>query len=70
MNLVESIQRGISWLATPHYLNPHLEMQTRPIGRTALEMEIVSCAFAGGGATLKFPVAMLILPAGASPVRN
>ncbi|MCV7410728.1 hypothetical protein AWC05_02065 [Mycobacterium florentinum] len=70
MNLVESIHRGLNWLATPHYLEPHLEMETRPIGHTPLEMEIVYCAFAGGGATLKFPVTMMILPAGASPVRD
>lgn len=36
----------------------------------ALEMEVVSCRIAGGNTTLTFPVAMLILPSGSSPIRN
>ncbi|GLE53466.1 hypothetical protein [Mycobacterium montefiorense] len=70
MNLVDSIQRGLNWLATPHYLEPHLEMETRPIRQAPLEMEIVYCTLSRGSATLKFPVTMMILPTGASPVRN
>lgn len=70
MNLVESIQRGLNWLATPHYVKPHLDMETRPIRRTPLEMEVVYCTISGGNATLKFPVTMMILPMGSSPVRN
>jgi hypothetical protein len=70
MNLVESIQRGINWLATPHRLEPRLDMETRPIRPTPLEMEIVFCTISSGSAALKFPMSMLILPTGASPVRN
>ena len=70
MNLVESIQRGLNRLTTPHYLKPHLEMETRPIRQTPLELEIVYCTISSGSAALKFPVTMLVLPTGASPIRN
>lgn len=45
-------------------------METRPIAQLPLEMEIVYCTISGGGAALKFPLTMLFLPTGASPVRN
>jgi hypothetical protein len=70
MHLVESIQRGLNWLATPHYLEPRLDMETRRIRQTPLEMEVVYCTISGGNATLKFPVTMMILPTGSSPVRG
>jgi hypothetical protein len=70
MNLVESIQRGLNWLATPHYLEPRLDMETRPIRQTPLEMEVVYCTISGGNAMLKFPMTMMILPTGSSPVRS
>jgi hypothetical protein len=70
MNLVDSIHRGLNWLATPHYLKPRLDMETRPIRPTPLEMEIVFCTISSGNAALKFPMSMLILPTGASPVRH
>lgn len=70
MSVVESIQRGLNWLATPHHLEPHLEMETRPIAKLPLEMEIVYCTISGSGAALKFPLTMLFLATGASPVRN
>jgi hypothetical protein len=70
MNVVESIQRGLNWLATPHYLRTHLDMETRPLGQTGLELEIVSCTISTGTAVLKFPMTMLILPTGTSPIRN
>lgn len=70
MNLVQSIRRGLNWLATPHYLEPRLDMQTRPIGQTSLELEVVYGTISSGKATLKFPLTMLILPTGASPIRT
>jgi hypothetical protein len=70
MNLVESIQRRLKWLASPHYLRTRLDMETRPIQQMPLELEIVYCTISHGEAMLKFPVTMLILPTGSSPVRN
>jgi hypothetical protein len=70
MNLVESIQRGLNWLATPRYLRTHLEMETRPIQQMPLELEIVYCTITKGEAVLKFPMTLMILPKGTSPVRN
>jgi hypothetical protein len=70
MNLVQSIQRGLNWLATPHYLEPRLDMQTRPIRQTPLEMEVLYGTISSGNVTLKFPLAMLLLPTGASPIRK
>lgn len=70
MKLIESIERGLNWLATPHYLKPRLEMETRAIGQTPLEMEIVYCTITRGAAMVKLPLSMLILPTWASPVRN
>jgi hypothetical protein len=68
--VVESIQRGLNWLAAPHYLEPHLGMETRPIRQTPLEMEVVYCTISRGSAMLKFPMTMMILPTGSSPVSN
>ncbi len=43
MNLLESIERGLDWLATPKRLPGHLEMETQR-GRR-LELEVVSWRF-------------------------
>jgi hypothetical protein len=70
MNLVESLKRSLNWLATPHYIEPRLEMETRPFQRLPLELEIVFCSLSKGDATLKFPMTMMVLPKGSSPVRS
>jgi hypothetical protein len=71
MNLVESIERGLDWLATPKRLPGRLEMQTQRGKR--LEMEIVSFAIRmpiADGAMLRIPVFMMIMPAGSSPIQG
>ena len=71
MNLVESIERSLDWLATPKHLPGRLEMQTQR-GRR-LEMEIVSFAIhmpIAGGVMLRFPVFMMIMPVGSSPIQG
>jgi hypothetical protein len=70
MNLVESIERRLKWLASPHYLQARLDMETRPIQQMRLELEIVYCTISRGETMLKFPVTMLVLPTGSSPIRN
>jgi hypothetical protein len=71
MNLVQSIERGLDWLKTPKRLPGRLEMETQRGKR--LEMEVVSFAIrmpVAGGATLKFPVFVMIMPAGSSPIEG
>jgi hypothetical protein len=71
MNLVESIERGLDWLATPKRLPGRLEMQTQR-GRR-LEVEVVSFAIRTpitGDATLRIPVFLIILPVGSSPIQG
>jgi hypothetical protein len=71
MNLVESIERSLGWLTTPKGLPGRLEMQTQR-GRR-LEMEIVSFAIRmpiPGGAMLRIPVFMMIMPTGSSPIQG
>ena len=71
MNLVESIERGLEWLAAPKRLPGRLEMETQR-GRR-LELEVVSFtvrAPIAGGFTLKVPVFMMVLPRGSSPVQE
>ncbi|OBA58699.1 hypothetical protein A5647_19760 [Mycobacterium sp. 1100029.7] len=70
MNLVESLKRGLNWLTTPHYIEPRLDMETRPFRRMPLELEIVYCSISKGDATVKFPMTMMVLPKGSSPVQN
>jgi hypothetical protein len=70
MNLVESIERRLKWLASQHYLQARLDMETRPIQQMRLELETVYCTISRGETMLKFPVTMLILPTGSSPIRN
>lgn len=70
MNLVEPIQRGLNWLSTPHYVRARLDMQTRPVQQLPLEAEIVYCTISQGGVELKFPVTVMLLPKGVSPVRG
>jgi hypothetical protein len=69
MNVVESIERGLNWLATPRRLPGRLEMQTQR-GRR-VEVEVVSFAIRTpitGDATLRIPVFLRVLPAGSSPI--
>ena len=71
MNLVESIERSLDWLSTPKHLPGRLEMQTQRGKR--LEMEIVSVAIRvpiPGGAMLRIPVFMMIMPIGSSPIEG
>ncbi|BBZ01768.1 hypothetical protein MCHIJ_12050 [Mycolicibacterium chitae] len=67
MSLVESIERGLDWLAEPKRLPGRLEMETQR-GRR-LELEVVSFTVRApvGGVTLKIPVFMMVLPRGSSP---
>jgi len=70
MNLVESIERGLDWLATPKHLPGRLEMQTQR-GRR-LELEVVSVAIRlpiTNGGMLRIPVFVMIMPAGSSPIQ-
>lgn len=66
----EAIERGLDWLKSPKYLPGRLEMETQR-GRR-LEMEIVSfkLRIPIAGAVLKFPVFMMIMPAGSSPIHG
>ncbi|MBB4852732.1 hypothetical protein HNP40_000098 [Mycobacteroides chelonae] len=69
MNVVESIERGLDWLATPRHLPGRLEMETRR-GRR-LELEVVSVAIRLpilSGATVRLPVFVMLMPAGSSPI--
>jgi hypothetical protein len=71
MNLVDSIQRGLDWLATPKQLPGRWEMQTQR-GRR-MEMEVVSFAIRtpiAGGTTLRIPVFLMFMPAGSSPIEG
>ena len=71
MNLVESIERSLDWLSTPKHLPGRLEMQTQRGKR--LELEIVSFAIRvpiPGGAMLRIPVFMMIMPIGSSPIEG
>ncbi|CAJ1587146.1 hypothetical protein [[Mycobacterium] wendilense] len=67
MNLVESIERGLDWLAAPKRLPGRLEMETQR-GRR-LELEVVSFTVRApvGGVTVKIPLFMMVLPRGTSP---
>lgn len=69
MNL-ESIERGLDWLKSPKYLPGRLEMETQR-GRR-LELEIISYKLRVpiAGLVLKFPIFMIFLPAGASPIHG
>ncbi|MBA0046083.1 hypothetical protein [Mycobacterium sp. NPDC050853] len=71
MNVVDSIERGLDWLATPRHLPGRLEMETRR-GRR-LELEVVSLAIRmpiAGGVMVRIPVFMMLMPAGSSPIEG
>jgi hypothetical protein len=71
MNLLESIERGLDWLATPRHLPGRLEMETQRGKR--LELEVVSFAIrmpVGGGVKLKIPVFVMVMPSGSSPLQG
>lgn len=71
MSLLESIERGLDWLATPKRLPGHLEMETQRGKR--LELEVVSLAVrmpVGGGVKLKLPVFVMVVPAGSSALQS
>lgn len=70
MNLVEPIQRGLNWLSTPHYVRARLDMETRPVRQLPVDVEIVYCTISQGAAALKFPVTMMLLPKGVSPIKS
>ncbi|MGV9800281.1 hypothetical protein ACWDTP_19765 [Mycobacterium sp. NPDC003449] len=68
MNLVDSIERGLDWLAAPKHLPGRLEMETQRGKR--LELEVVSFAIRMpiAGAQLRFPVFVMLMPRGSSPL--
>lgn len=71
MNLLESIERGLDWLATPKRLPGHLEMETQRGKR--LELEVVSLAIrmpVGSGVKLRLPVFVMVMPAGSSALQS
>ena len=71
MNVVESIERGLDWLATPRQLPGRLEMETRRGKR--LELEVVSVAIRLpilNGAVVRLPVFVMLMPAGSSPLEG
>ncbi|MDV3126109.1 hypothetical protein M1247_14370 [Mycobacterium sp. 21AC1] len=71
MNLVESIERGLDWLAAPKRLPGRLEMETQRGKR--LELEVVSFAIrvpVAGGALLRIPVFFMVMPSGSSPIEG
>lgn len=70
MNLVESIERGLDWLAEPKRLPGRLEMETQRGKR--LELEVVSFALRMpiAGVTMRIPVFLMVMPAGASPLEG
>jgi len=71
MNLVESIERGLEWLSTPRWIPGRLEMETQRGKR--LEIEIVSFTVRvpiPGGAKVRIPVFVAIMPAGSSPIQG
>ncbi|MGV0837950.1 hypothetical protein [Mycolicibacterium thermoresistibile] len=71
MNLVESVERGLNWLASPKRLPGRLEMETQRGKR--LELEVVSLAIrapVAGGVTLRFPVFFMVMPRGSSPIEG
>ncbi|OMC34087.1 hypothetical protein A5740_10620 [Mycobacterium sp. GA-1841] len=70
MNLLESIERGLDWLATPRHLPGRLEMETQRGKR--LELEVVSFAIrmpVAGGVTVKVPVFLMLMPSGSSALK-
>jgi hypothetical protein len=71
MSLVETIERGLSWLSTPRWIPGRLEMETQRGKR--LEMEIVSYSMRvpiPGGAKVSIPVFITVMPAGSSPIQG
>ncbi len=65
MNL-ESIERGLDWLARPKYLPGRLEMETQRGRRLAMELVSFKLRVPIGGLVLKFPVFVFIMPVDAS----
>jgi hypothetical protein len=71
MNLAESIERGLDWLATPRVLPGRLEMETQRGKR--MEVEVVSFALRmpiAGGVTMRIPVFLRVMQAGSSPIEG
>jgi len=69
MSLVQSIERGLGWLAAPKRLPGRLEMETQRGKR--LELEVVSFAVRmpiAGGAVVKVPLFFMLMPRGSSPL--
>lgn len=68
MNL-ESIERGLDWLAAPKRFPGRLEMETQR-GRR-LEMEVVSFTIRVpiAGMVVRLPVFIMIMPIGSSPIQ-
>ncbi len=71
MNVIQSIERGVSWLRTPKQLPGRLEMQTQRGKR--LEMEVVSFVVRlpiPGGAVVSIPIFLMVMPVGSSPIEG
>lgn len=71
MNLVQSIERGLDWLAAPKRLPGRLEMETQRGKR--LELEVVSFAVRmpiAGGVVVRVPLFFMLMPRGSSPIEG
>lgn len=71
MNLVQSIERGLDWLAAPKRLPGRLEMETQRGKR--LELEVVSFTVRmpiAGGAVVRVPLFFMLMPRGSSPIEG
>lgn len=70
MNLVESIERGLGWLAAPKRLPGRLEMETQRGMRLELEVVSYTLRMPIAGAMVQIPVFMMLMPRGSSPVEG
>jgi hypothetical protein len=71
MNLVQTIERGLDWLAAPKRLPGRLEMETQRGKR--LELEVVSFTVRmpiAGGAVVRVPLFFMLMPRGSSPIEG
>lgn len=58
----------LEWLRTPRYLRTRLMMEKQPIRN--LEIETVFLEISHGGALLRLPVMLMLLPKSARPLRD
>ncbi len=70
MNLVESIERGLDWLASPKRLPGRLEMETQRGKRFELEVVSFAVRMPVAGAVVRLPVFLMVMPLGSSPIEG